>query len=281
MKRAPLLQLQEISFGYTEDRLALHNISVDIFPGQRIALLGNNGAGKSTFFLCCTGVLHPQHGQLLLNGNRLTRKKQDLMRLREAVGLVFQDPDDQIVASTVAAEISFGPLNLGLGREQAEQRVEHALQAMHLREHRARPPHYLSGGEKKRVTIADILAMHPQMILFDEPTASLDPQNTARLVSILADLSDRGMTLMVATHDIDFVYTWADRALVFHGGTLLADAAPCDVFSNNALLRQAGLQKPTLYATAELICRERGIPPPRELPKTKEEFLLFMKELGL
>lgn len=280
MKATPLLELRQVSYSYDRVRPALQDVSAAICPGERIVVLGNNGAGKSTFFLCCNGILRPQKGTVYLEGKAITYQKQQLMGLREAVGLVFQDPDDQILASTVEAEISFGPMNLGLDVPQVGRRVEEALDAMDLQEHRARPPHYLSGGEKKRVTIADILAMKPQLILFDEPTSSLDPQNTARFQQILEELSGRGMALMVATHDIEFAYAWAQRALIFHQGRLLADCSPREVFSNEALMEQAGLKKPILYAVSQAICAAKGVALPDVLPKTIEEFPSFYKEMS-
>ncbi len=280
MKATPLLELRHVSYSYDKDRPALRDVSAAICPGERIAVLGNNGAGKSTFFLCCNGILRPQKGTVYLEGKTVTYQKQQLLRLREVVCLVFQDPDDQILASTVEAEISFGPMNLGLGIPQVSRRVEEALESMDLQEYRARPPHYLSGGEKKRVTIADILAMKPRLILFDEPTSSLDPQNTARLQQILGELSGRGMALMVATHDIEFAYAWARRVLVFHQGKLLADCSPREVFSNEALMEQVGLKKPILYAVSQAICAAKGVSLPRVLPKTIEEFPTFYKEMS-
>ncbi len=278
MNPPPLLQLQNVCYAYEPGTPALQDISLCIAPGERIAVLGNNGAGKSTFFYCCNGVLQPQGGTLSLRGQTLGHSKKDLQSLREAVGLVFQDPDDQIIASTVEGEISFGPLNLGLTKPEVAERVEESLNAMGLCPLRTRPPHYLSGGEKKRVTIADILAMRPKLILFDEPTSSLDPQNTARLQEILKNLSQSGMALLVATHDIDFAWAWARRVLVFGGGALLADGPAEEVFADSALLQKAALRPPTLYAATLALCGAKGAQAPVSIPKTIEEFTQFTKE---
>lgn len=281
MNEHPLLQLREVSYAYEDDQLALNAVSVAIHAGERIAVLGNNGAGKSTFFLCCNGVLAPSNGELSLEGEVIGRKDRDLNKLRESVGMVFQDPDDQILASTVEAEVSFGPMNLGLSKEQVQTCVDEAIDKMDLSAYRSRPPHYLSGGEKKRVSIADILAMNPKMILFDEPSSSLDPKNTLRLREILSELSNVGMALLVATHDLDFAYAWAERVLVFSGGALLADASPRQIFADEALLEKAGLHKPTMYRVAEILCEHKNKPLSQQLPLTIEELPQLITELGI
>ena len=161
----PVLQVRDLRFSYDGKGQALGGVSLDIRAGERIAVLGPNGAGKSTFFLCLNGVLTPGSGEILLDGKPVGKKERK--RLCERVGIVFQNADDQIIASTVAAEVSFGPMNLRLPKEEVVRRVDHALDYMDLQAFRARPPHELSGGEKKRVTIADILAMESEVILFD------------------------------------------------------------------------------------------------------------------
>lgn len=261
----PLLELRRLSYSYGGERPALKEISLSIQPGEKIALLGNNGAGKSTFFLCCNGVLKPQGGELLLDGQTLTRSREHLQLLRRAVGIVFQDPDDQIIASTVAEEVSFGPMNLRLPKERVAELTDNALSAMNLVDYRQRPPHYLSGGEKKRVSIADILAMESRLILLDEPTAGLDNAHTALLEETLGDLHRRGMTLVISTHDTDFAWRFATRAIVLSDGQLAADGPARQVFSDSAVLSRAGLNKPVLFQLAE----EMGLD---ARPRTMEEF---------
>lgn len=247
-----ILRLEQICYSYEEDRTALSGVSVTLYSGQRVAVLGNNGAGKSTFFLCCNGVLSPSAGSLYLEGRELSGKKPDRSLLRRSVGLVFQDPDSQIIAGTVEAEISFGPMNLRLPEDEVRRRVDEAVENMQLEEFRTRAPHYLSGGEKKRVSIADVLAMEPKLLLLDEPAASLDPANTRLLERNLEELSGRGLGLVIATHDVDFAWRWADRVLVFHKGGLRADAEPEAVFADKELLDLCGLQQPLLYQVGEL-----------------------------
>lgn len=263
---APFFSLSHVSYSYHgSDSPALSDVSVDLFSGEKIALLGNNGAGKSTFFLCCNGVLTPTEGELLLDGVPVGRSRKELQRLRKTVGIVFQDPDHQIIASTVEAEVSFGPLNLGMSREEAASCTGRALEKMNLSSFRDKPPHYLSGGEKKRVSIADILAMDPRLMLLDEPTASLDCAHVARLEETLDALHREGMTLLVSTHDVDFAWRFASRVLVLSGGRLAADGPAEEIFADDALLRRAGLQKPVLFDLAQTL----GLTPP---PRTREEF---------
>lgn len=263
-----LLRFEHVSFAYedgAEQRLALRDCSVSIQAGERVAVLGSNGAGKSTFFLLANGVLCPKQGNIIFHGEPVGRKKQELNRLRRGVGLVFQDPDIQILGGTVEEEISFGPMNLALSREEVRRRVDDAVERMHLEELRRRAPQYLSGGEKKRVSIADSLAMEPELLLMDEPAASLDPENCRVLEKTLEMLGGQGLALAVATHDVDFAWRWAQRILVFHDGCLVADRTPEEIFSDTALLHTCHLEQPMLFRAA----RAMGI---RPLPRTMEDF---------
>lgn len=259
-----LLRFEQVSFAYEEGRDALSNVSVSIGTGEKIAVLGNNGAGKSTFFLLANGVLKPRSGKIFLEGTAVGRSAKELNILRRSVGLVFQDPDVQILAGSVEEEISFGPMNLRLPREEVQRRVDGAIAAFALEEYRQRAPQYLSGGEKKRVTLADALAMEPRLLLLDEPAASLDPANTRLLEQNLAMLSERGMGLLISTHDVDFAWRWADRILLFHEGGLAADGDPETIFRDLPLLETCGLEQPLLCQAGQLL----GL---KKLPRTVRE----------
>ena len=210
-----IIEIKNLKYAYTGDKPALRGIDVTIGKGERIAVIGSNGAGKSTFFLNLNGVLTPDSGEIYFKGQKLTRDKKDLNTLRKSIGIVFQDADNQIIASTVMGEVSFGPMNLKLPREEVVRRVDEALEYMNITDFKDRPPHYLSGGEKKRITIADIIAMHSDVIVFDEPTAALDPLNAEMLEEVLEKLAAQEKTMLISTHDVDFAYRWAERALVF------------------------------------------------------------------
>ena len=276
-----LLRMEHVNYRY-EDRFdALRDVSAALRTGERVAVLGNNGAGKSTFFMCCNGVLRPQSGKLFLHGQEVSGAKRDITRLRQAVGLVFQDPDSQIIAGTVANEISFGPMNLRLELDDVNRRVAHSLERMNLAGYEERAPQYLSGGEKKRVSIADILAMEPDLILLDEPTASLDPENVALLEQTLDELSEAGIALAVSTHDVDFAYRFAERAIVFSNGKIIADAPCGDVFASESVLAEAGLKKPLLYAAAEILEKKFPQTAAGGKPRTVEEFLRIINGIRI
>ncbi len=266
-----ILDIKNMYHSYEEGVYALSDVSVMLKKGERVAVLGNNGSGKSTFFLCCNGVLKAESGQILLNGKQISYKRKELLLLRRAVGLVFQDADDQIIASTVEEEISFGPMNLGLHKAAVQERVTQSIEYMGLESLRKRPPHELSGGEKKRVSIADILAMESEIILFDEPTASLDAQNTRVLVQILHRLHEQEKTLVVSTHDIDFAWNWADRVIVFHAGKILRDGSPEQVFSDEKVLQTAGLRRPILCEVTRMLKQQGILRTPFSAPKELSE----------
>ncbi len=269
MKKEPVLLLCDVSFAYHGGQQALRRVSLSVCEGEKIALLGPNGAGKSTLFLCMNGVLTPKEGAVCYRGVKISAKNRN--ELRRGVGIIFQDADNQIIAPTVRAEISFGPMNLKLPKEEVVRRVENAAAVMNLQGFADRPPHNLSGGEKKRVGIADILAMDPDVFLFDEPAASLDPENAQQLENVLDLLGRRGKAVVVSTHDVDFAYRWADRALVLQRGTLLADGAPPAVFAQEALCREANLKSPVLLQIEKMLEQKNLLKEKGRAPRTVEE----------
>ena len=270
MEQEVILQVRDLQYAYSDEKMALKGVDLDIRQGERIAVMGSNGAGKSTFFLNINGVLQSEHGEIFYRGQKMTKKTMN--DLRKNVGIVFQDADSQIIASTVQSEVSFGPMNLKLSRNDVRDRVDEALSYMNLTDFRNRPPHYLSGGEKKRVSIADIIAMHPEIIIFDEPTAALDPVNADMLEEVLEKMAQEGKTIMISTHDVDFAYRWAERVVVFCDGKIIADDAPLAVFSNETVIRQANLKRPMMLDIFETM-REKGlVKDDRSYPKNVEEF---------
>lgn len=242
-----ILKIENGSFSYEEERYAIHNINLEINQGEKIAIIGNNGAGKSTFFLTLNGVLRLNEGDIYFHNKKLDYSRKCLLELRKKVGMVFQNPDDQIIASTVEGEISFGLFNIGFDKEVVRKKVDAILEELDLTQYKNRPPHLLSGGEKKRVSIADVLVMEPELILFDEPTASLDNKNIQILKKQLNQLNEKGITLVISTHDMNFVWEWADRVIVFSNGEIIADNIPELIFANDEVITKAALQKPILY----------------------------------
>ena len=263
-----LLEVKDLSFAY-EKNPVLKGISLVVRRGEKIAVMGSNGAGKSTFFLNLNGVLQPDQGEIFFKGKKMGKK--GVTELRQKVGFVFQDADSQLIASNVRAEISFGPMNLGLEREEVIKRVEEALTYLSLSDLQDRAPHYLSGGEKKRVSIADILAMEPEVFLFDEPMESLDPFNAGKVEQILCQLHKDGKTLIIATHDVDFAWRFADRVLVFCDGSLIADGMPKEIFQKEEVMERAHLKKPSVMTIWEALVKAQLVAQREEYPATEEE----------
>lgn len=263
-----LLEVRDLFFAY-EEKPVLKNINVKIYKGEKVAIMGSNGAGKSTFFLNLNGVLQPEKGEIILEGRKIGKK--EFTELRKKVGFVFQDADSQIIASNVRAEISFGPMNLGLTRDEVIKRVDNAVKYMNLEKMQDRAPHYLSGGEKKRVSIADILAMESEVLIFDEPMAALDPVNADNVELILDRLHNDGKTLLIATHDVDFAYRFADRILVFSEGHIIADGTPAEIFRKEDVMQQAHLKKPAIMTVWEALIRADIVTDNGSYPVTADE----------
>lgn len=253
-RKEEILSVQHLMYEYQSGKPVLQDVSISIGKGEKIAVMGSNGAGKSTFFLHLNGVLQAENGEIFFHGDKIGKK--NLKELHKHVGFVFQDADSQIIASSVQAEVAFGPMNLRLSREEIKDRVNQALDYMDLQEYKERPPHYLSGGEKKRVSIADIIAMKSEVVLFDEPTAALDPLSAEMLEEVLEKLHQEGKTLLVSTHDVDFAYRWAERVVIFHQGNIIADDNALSIFQQENILKQAHLKKPEMLTVYEILLQE-------------------------
>jgi cobalt/nickel transport system ATP-binding protein len=234
-----IVAVKDLHYRYADGTAALRGLTFAIHHGEAVAIVGANGAGKSTLLLHLNGCLTPQQGEVRIGDFPLT--KATLPSIRQTVGMVFQDPDDQLFMPTVEADVAFGPLNLGLPPEEVEQRVIAALQqvaALHLRR---RPPHRLSGGEKRAVAIATVLAMSPNILVMDEPTTGLDPRGRRRLIERLAAFHH---TRIIATHDLDLVLDLCPRTIVIHEGKVTADGPTAAIFSDTDLLAASHLEKP-------------------------------------
>ncbi|MBE6086801.1 MAG: energy-coupling factor ABC transporter ATP-binding protein [Clostridium beijerinckii] len=268
--RKLILKIEDLHYDYGNGKSALNGVNVDIYEGEKIAVIGSNGSGKSTFFLNVDGVLTPEQGKIIYRDTVINKK--NLKELRKNIGIVFQDADNQIIASTVRAEVGFGPMNLKLPKEEVLKRVDEALEYMNISHLKDRPPHYLSGGEKKRVSIADIIAMKSEIIIFDEPTAALDPLNAMMLEDVLLKLGTEGKTMLISTHDVDFTYRWAERVLVFNEGKIIADGSPIEIFTNMEILKQANLKQPTLLEVYESLIEKDILNDIKAYPKSIKEF---------
>ena len=263
-----IIKVERLKFSYEKGKEILKGIDVEIKKGEKIAVLGNNGSGKTTFFMNLNGVYLFDEGNIYLKGRKIEKNKKDLNYLRENIGIVFQNPDNQIIGSTVYEELSFGLINLGLSKKEIEERIEEISQKLNLKKYLDTPPHYLSGGEKKRVCIGDIVAMNPEIIIFDEPTAELDQLNIKILEEILNDLSMEKKTIILSTHDIDFAFRFADRILVFSDGEIIGDGTSEEIFKDTELLKKANLKKPIVFEIYEELLRKNIIKNCKNIPRT-------------
>lgn len=237
---APLLEFDGVGFAYQPGRSILAGVDLRIDPGQRLAVLGPNGGGKTTLFRLAAGALRPAAGQIAVAGTRVRYTRAGLRELRQQVQLVVQDPDDQLFSANVRQDVSFGPVNLGLPAEQVRRRCDAALAALGVSAIAERPTHLLSYGQRKRVAIAGAVAMHPRLLILDEPTAGLDPAGVEALLRTLEYLHTAGTTVVLSTHDVDLAFRWADAvAVVSRGG--VRTVATADGLADPALLAAADL----------------------------------------
>ena len=248
-----MLQANNISYSYEDGTKALKNVTMSVEQGEMVALLGKNGAGKSTLFLHFNGIYQPNNGEILIDDEKLKYDKKSLVKFRQKVGIVFQNPDDQLFAPTVEEDVAFGPLNLGLDMDEVEKRVTDSLERVGMLGNEKKPPHHLSGGQKKKVAIAGILAMEPDIMILDEPTSGLDPKGASKILKLLYDLNKEGMTIVISTHDVDLVPVYANKVYVMSGGEIIKEGTPSNVFSDIDLIRGADLRLPRVAHLFEIL----------------------------
>lgn len=239
-----IISFKNVHYTYPgDDSESLCGLNLDIAEGSFVAVLGHNGSGKSTLAKHMNAILVPDEGQVLINGID-TADEERLIDVRRNVGMVFQNPDNQIVANVVEDDVAFAPENLGVAPEEIRKRVDEALRQVEMYDFRLHAPHLLSGGQKQRVAIAGVIAMQPRIIVLDEPTAMLDPQGRAEVISTITRLCrEKGMTVVLITHHMDECIG-ADRLVVMSNGSIIADGTPLEVFSNVELMEREGLSVP-------------------------------------
>ena len=247
-----IVEVQDLTHTYADGTMAVQGISFRIHHGESVAVVGANGAGKSTLLLHLNGYLTPQSGSVRIGDFPLT--KTTVQDIRKTVGMIFQDPDDQLFMPTVYDDVAFGPLNLGLPPAEVEQRVQDALHRTDVAHLRERPPYKLSGGEKRAVAIATVLAMTPDILVMDEPTSNLDPKARRTLIALLNGFHH---TKIIATHDLDMVLDLCERTIVIHNGRITADGPTLEIFHNEELLAASHLEKP-LRLQACPVCGKNG-----------------------
>lgn len=270
MKR--IIQLENIEYSYPNGLKALKGASLNIKEGEKIAIVGSNGAGKSTLLLMLNGMLKPDSGKVFFKGEPVSYDRDALRDLRKGVGFVFQNPDHQIIAPTVYQDVAFGPVNLDYEEDEIRRSVTEALMYVGLSGFERRPPHNLSGGEKKKVAIAGVLAMDPDVLVIDEPTSALDPASSENIMELLDELNHEGKTVIISTHDVELAYPWADRVVLMNEGKIITCSEPERAFSDEGLLREAKLSRPVLLEIYDSLL-ERGMSNPDKLPKSVLDFV--------
>ena len=266
-----MLEVKDIKYSYNADYQALKGVSLKVEKGEMVALLGKNGAGKSTLFLHLNGIYRPDEGKVFIDGEELKYDKKSLLKFRQKVGIVFQNPDDQIFAPTVEEDVAFGPLNLKLPMEEVQKRVTESLARVGMSGFEKTAPHHLSGGQKKRVAIAGILAMKPEVMVLDEPTAGLDPQGVEDLSKLLKELNEEGITIIISTHEVDLVPDYASRVFVLVDGLLIAEGTPKEIFAQPEILDKANLKVPIVTELFQKLEDETGLDMNDDYPLTIDE----------
>ena len=275
-----ILEARDIIYYYPGSSEAIKGISFHIRKGEKIALVGPNGIGKSTLLQMLNGMIRPDSGIMLLDYEPIRYDTKSLRQIRKSVGYVLQNSDRQIIAPTVYQDVAFGPANLGYDETVIREKVSLALKYVGLEGFDRRPPHHLSGGEKKRVAIAGILAMDPDVLVFDEPTSDLDPSGSEDLMELLDELNQEGKTIIISTHDVELAYPWADRVILLFDGRILQEDVPDVAFGNPKNVRKAHLSVPMLLELSHELGR-RGFVQPDRKPRSILDMIHIIENLVL
>lgn len=256
-----IMETKQLCFNYPDGTPALKDLSIQIQKGKTTGILGGNGAGKSTLFLNLNGILRPTSGQVYHKNLPISYSSKSLNQLRQSVGIVFQDPDTQLFSASVYQDVSFGVVNLGIPESEAHLRTENALKRTGTYELRQKPTHSLSYGQKKRIALAGIIAMEPEVLILDEPTAGLDPQGVSEIMQLIRELQqDLGIAILIATHDMGLVPMYCDYIYLLNQGEIVGCGSPDEIFNQPSLLRQIHLRLPRIGHLMELLKTKDGFP---------------------
>ncbi|WNY28355.1 Vitamin B12 import ATP-binding protein BtuD [Methanimicrococcus stummii] len=275
-----ILETKNLEFSYPDGTKAIDDISITIPEGKKVSFVGKNGSGKSTLFLLLNGTLKPKSGKVLLDGKEVNYSASGLRELRKKVGIVFQNSDDQLFAPTVYQDIGFGPLNLGYSKEEVGEIVGKMLDHFGLQAIKDKPPHHLSGGQKKRVAIAGVLAMDPDIIILDEPLSNLDPVGADEILDILNELNDLGKTIIISTHDVDLAYKWSDYVYLLADSKLVDEGSSGAVFSKEEQVRNSSLKSPFIFDVYKEL-EKRWLATGNEQPKDIPELVQTLRSIDL
>lgn len=249
-----LIQFKDVVFHYPQDRKSIfENLTLQIPKGKKCVMIGPNGCGKSTLFLLITGFLQPATGQLFYKEKAYSYKRKELKELRKQIGIVMQNSEHQMIAPLVFDDIAFGLRNLGMPEEEVQRRVLEIANKMNVSELLDRPIHYLSGGQKKRVALAGILIINPELVLLDEPTTFLDAVQVKALKKTLEEMHQNGVTTLIATHDLDFAYEWADWMILMNEGKIVAQGTPDECLTNYFHLLPKEYERPLVFELKRLV----------------------------
>lgn len=263
-----IIEAENVSYKYPDGTLALKNVNFFAKKNKITAILGPNGAGKTTLLLHFNGILKPISGRIIVDGKPIDYSKEGLMEVRQKVGIVFQNPDDQLFAPTVEEDVAFGPLNLGLDEDEIKRRVHEALSKVGMKGFENKAPHHLSGGQKKRVAIAGVLAMKPKVMILDEPTSGLDPKGASQIVKLIHELNESGTTIIISTHDVDLVPLLADYVYIMKDGQIIEKGKPKKTFSEVDVIRNSDLRLPRVAHLIEIMTKKDGLPFSKPYPLT-------------
>ena len=269
---------EDLHYTYEDGTEALRGIDLKIRFGEKVAVMGANGSGKSTFFRHLNGLLKPERGRVLIDEEPIVYSRKGLLDVRKKVGIVFQNPDDQLFSASVKQEISFGVMNLGMSEDEAERKVDEIMKRFNITPFADNPTHFLSGGQKKQVAIADIVVMDPSLMILDEPAAALDPRHSRIIDSIVDGLSGKGITVILSTHDVQRALLWADRVVIFDEGRIAGQGTPEEIFADDALLERTNLEKPAVLRIFETLKSEGILSDTLRPPRSMDELEKYIRE---
>jgi len=271
----PMIEFENVIYQYSNGTAALDHLNLKIPNSKKVALIGHNGAGKSTLLGHINGIFRQKSGKVIVNQKELKYSPRELNRLRRKVGIVFQDPEQQLFSSNVWEDIAYGLKNLNLPDKMIQEKVQFIMEYLHITHLVQRPIHYLSLGEKKLVALAGVLVMEPEILLLDEPTAYLEPKAIERLIQFLEEESSSKLILL-STHDLELAYQWADYLIVLKNGKKLKEGTPLEIFSDETIVKESGLQPPVFWEIYQGLLKQKRIDSSIKPPTSSTELLSLL-----